>query len=135
MARHSSPRSRRPALLRAGLTAAAVAAALGAGDAAHAAPAAPAAPAPTAGLDALGEGQGEALTGLVTNSVTGVGQLKSLQINPLAKTGVDPLDNSVAPQVADFKPISTEMATGPLASGAALEDLPLAGPVSGMLPL
>ncbi len=132
MARHTAPQSRRLAL-RAGLTVAAVAAALGVSDAAHAAPAAP------VGLDALDAGQGAApvagLTGLVTNSVSGVGELKSLQLNPLAKTGVDPLDNGLSTQVADFKPVSTEAATGPLAAGAALEDLPLVGGVSQVLPL
>ncbi|MCP3818970.1 hypothetical protein NLX86_12855 [Streptomyces sp. A3M-1-3] len=130
MARHTAPapQSRRLAL-RAGLTVAAVAAALGAGEVAHAAPAAP------LGVDTLDGAQAQALTGVVTNSVTGVGQLKSLQLNPLAKTGVDPLDNAVAPQVADFKPVSTEMATGPLAAGAALKDLPVVGAASGMLPL
>ncbi|NUK07244.1 hypothetical protein HRW18_04285 [Streptomyces lunaelactis] len=124
MARHTAPQSRRPALLRAGLTVAAVAAALGAGEAAaHAVPTAPVGP------DALGAGTAQGLTGPVTNSVTGVGQLKSLQLNPLAKTGVDPLTNGVATQVADFKPVSTEAATGPLADGAALEDLPVVGGV------
>ncbi|MFI1398533.1 hypothetical protein [Streptomyces sp. NPDC020681] len=130
MARHTAPQSRRPALLRAGLTVAAVAAALGAGEAtAQAAPAAPPAP---VGLDTLGA---TGLTGAVTNSVAGVGQLKSLQLNPLAKTGVDPLDNAVGAQVADFQPLSTGAATGPLAAGAALEDLPVVGGVAGVLPI
>ncbi|WP_405998950.1 hypothetical protein [Streptomyces sp. NBC_00829] len=134
MARHTAPQSRRLALLRAGVTVAAVAAAFGAGEAA--AQAAPAAP---VGLDTLGgaqgQGAGPALIGAVTKSVTGVGQLKSLQLNPLAKTGVDPLANGVGTQVADFKPVSTEAATGPLAAGAALKDLPVVGAVSGMLPI
>ncbi|MER7661393.1 hypothetical protein [Streptomyces sp. NPDC096193] len=136
MARHTAPQSRRLAL-RAGLTVAAVAAALGTSDAAHAAPAAP------VGLDALGAalpagqdaGPATGLTGVVTNSVTGLTQLRSLQLNPLANTGVDPLANGVATQVADFKPLSTTAATGPLASGAALEDLPVVGGVVGALPL
>ncbi|WP_327680994.1 hypothetical protein [Streptomyces sp. NBC_00467] len=136
MARHTAPQSRRLAL-GAGLTVAAVAAALGASGAAHAAPAAP------VGLDALGAalpagqdaGPAAGLTGVVTNSVTGITQLRSLQLNPLANTGVDPLTNGVATQVADFKPLSTTAATGPLASGAALEDLPVVDGVVGALPL
>ncbi|MEV6650505.1 hypothetical protein [Streptomyces sp. NPDC051219] len=129
MARHTAPKSRRLVLLRAGLTVAAAAAALGTSGAAHAAPAAP------VGQDLLDDGRGHALTGVVAKSVAGVGELKSLQLNPLANTGVDPLANGVGTQVADFKPVSTEAATGPLAAGASLEDLPVAGPVSGALPL
>ncbi|MGW0555197.1 hypothetical protein ACWDZ6_13465 [Streptomyces sp. NPDC002926] len=129
MARHTAPKSRRLALLRAGMTVAAVAAVLGAGDAAHAAPVAP------VGLGTLDQGQGQVLTGAVANSVSGAGQVKSLQLNPLAKTGVDPLDNGVGTQVADFKPVSTEAATGPLADGAALKDLPVAGGAAGSLPV
>lgn len=130
MARHTALKNQRRALLRAGLTVAAVAAALGAGEAAHAAPM------DAVGLDTLGEGQGQAtgLTGVVTNTVTGVGELKRLQLNPLAKTGVDPLANGVATQVADFQPLSTEAATGPLAAGAALKDLPVVGGASQLLP-
>ncbi|TQK52272.1 hypothetical protein FBY35_2703 [Streptomyces sp. SLBN-118] len=129
MARHTAPQSRRLTLLRAGLTVAAVAAALGAGEAAaHAAPTAP------AGLDVLDAGQTQGLTGAVTNSVAGAGQLKRLPLDPLAKTGVDPLDNGVATQVADFKPVGTTTATGHVTRGQAIEDLPVVGGASGLLP-
>ncbi|MFF3453151.1 hypothetical protein ACFYXH_02255 [Streptomyces sp. NPDC002730] len=128
MARHTAPQSRRIALLRAGMTVAAVAAVLGAGGAAQAAPMAP------AGHDTVDKGQGRSLAGMVTNSVTGVGQVKSLQLNPLAKTGVNPLDNNVSTQVADFNPVATEAVTGPLANGAALKDLPVAKRATGALP-
>ncbi|WP_405806530.1 hypothetical protein OG729_15150 [Streptomyces sp. NBC_00210] len=128
MARHKAPQPPRLALLRAGLTVATVAAALGAGGAAHAAPAS----APV-GLDTL-EGQAQRATGVVTNSLAGAGQLKNLQLNPLANTGVDPLDNSVGTQVADFKPVSTEAVTGPLAAGAAAKDLPVVGGATRLLP-
>nr|WP_206323447.1 hypothetical protein [Streptomyces sp. HNM0574] len=68
-------------------------------------------------------------------SVSGaLGPVKDLQLNPLAKTGVDPLDNALATQVADFKPISTAAVTGPLAEGASLDELPLVGPVTDALP-
>ncbi|MEU0372760.1 hypothetical protein ABZ070_21330, partial [Streptomyces sp. NPDC006283] len=90
--------------------------------AAHAAPAGPAAGLPVG-----------AVTGLVGNSVNGVGELKSLQLDPLANTGVDPLDNAVGTQVADFKPVSTALATDHITKGQALEDLPVAGPVAGTL--
>ncbi|MGY1437990.1 hypothetical protein [Streptomyces reniochalinae] len=59
--------------------------------------------------------------------------VNDLQINPLANTGTDPLDNSVGTQVADFKPVSTAAVTGPLARGASLGELPLVGPVTSTL--
>ncbi|MEU0086448.1 hypothetical protein [Streptomyces sp. NPDC006274] len=126
MARHAASRNQRRALLRAGLTVMAAGAALGAGGAAaHAAPA--------AGADAVAGGPLGAATGLLTNSVSGVSELKSLQLHPLANTGVDPLDNAVGTQVADFKPVSTAFATDNITKGQALEDLPVAGPVAGGL--
>ncbi|WP_190121567.1 hypothetical protein [Streptomyces inusitatus] len=133
MARHAAHQPRRTAL-RAGLTLAAMAAALGAGGAAHAAE-----PPPLGGgLDAVGtalNGPGGGALTAVTNSVSGVGHLTSLQLNPLANTGVDPLANAVGTQVADFKPISTELVTGPLSQGGAIKDLPLVGPLVQQLPL
>ncbi|MGW7286054.1 hypothetical protein ACWGH4_11240 [Streptomyces sp. NPDC054847] len=116
MARHAASRNKRRAVLRAGLTVAAAGAALGAGTAAASA----AVPVETA-------------TGLVTNSVSGVGELKSLQLHPLANTGVDPLDNAIGTQVADFKPVSTAVATDNITRGQAIEDLPVAGPVAASL--
>ncbi|MER6994444.1 hypothetical protein [Streptomyces sp. NPDC000410] len=135
MPRHSAPKSARPTLLRAGLTVAAAAAAIGTGGAAHAAP---------GGVDVVSQDaqatgqtpvQARGVTGVVTNSVNGVGEVKRLQLNPLAKTGVDPLDNHVGTQVADFKSVGTQDATGPLSAGAALQDLPLAGPATRALPM
>lgn len=133
MARHAAPHPRRIAL-GAGLTVAAAAAALGAGGTAHAAPSLPAAP---VGLDtveaALAPSTG--VTGALTNSVSGIAYLKHLQLNPLAKTGVDPLANGVGTQIADFKPIGTDLVTGPLSDGGSLNDLPLVGKVVDALPL
>lgn len=60
--------------------------------------------------------------------------VKELQLNPLARTGVDPLDNTLGTQVADFRPVSTEALTGPLAEGGSLDDLPLVGAVADALP-
>ncbi|MFE0427564.1 hypothetical protein [Streptomyces sp. NPDC058953] len=117
----------------AGLTVAAVAAALGTGTAAQATPTT----LPVDG-EALGSaltGPGAGLTGALTNSVTGLAYLKEHQLNPLAQTGVDPLANGVGTQIADFKPIGTDLLTGPLSDGAALQDLPLVGNLVKALPL
>ncbi len=64
----------------------------------------------------------------------GVAPVKDLQLNPFAKTAVDPLNNAVGTQVADFKPMSTRAVTGDLSQGASLEELPLAGTVTQLLP-
>ncbi|MER5688913.1 hypothetical protein [Streptomyces sp. NPDC002205] len=131
MARHALSRSRRRALLRAGLTVTAVGAALGAGGAAAQAAPLPVAPASGAdsSLGAVGEAAGGA-TGALGHAVSPVTQL---QLDPLARTGVDPLANGVGTQVADFKPLSTGVATDPLTSGGALKDLPVLGQVTGLL--
>ncbi|WP_137993739.1 hypothetical protein [Streptomyces vilmorinianum] len=129
MARHAQSRtSRRSALLKAGLTAtAAGAAVLGAG--AAAAQAAPA-PAPLP-LGTLAGSDAVAALGATGHAV---GPLTSLQLDPLANTGVDPLDNGLGTQVADFKPVGTNLVTDHVTKGGALDDLPLVGEVTGMLP-
>ncbi|WP_405795368.1 hypothetical protein [Streptomyces sp. NBC_01506] len=137
MARHSAPTARRRALVRAGLTFTAAGAVIGLGGAA--AQAAPAAPVPASGPDsALAESSAaaaEGLTGALGHSLAGgVGPVKNLQLNPLAKTGVDPLDNAVGTQVADFKPLSTAVVTESITEGGGLKDLPLVGPATGLLP-
>ncbi|MFD4144001.1 MULTISPECIES: hypothetical protein [unclassified Streptomyces] len=138
MARHAASKNKRRALLRTGLTVAAAGAALGAGSAAaQAAPALPVAlPAGPVGADSVAAaGRTEALTGPVTNSVSGIGQLKHLQLDPLANTGVDPLNNAVGTQVADFKPVSSAMVTDHVTKGQAIADLPVVGPlVGGLMP-
>lgn len=63
-----------------------------------------------------------------------LGALSHLQVNPLAKTGVDPLDNSAGTQVADFQPVSTALATGPLSRGDSLSELPVVGTAARALP-
>ncbi|MER7932703.1 MULTISPECIES: hypothetical protein [unclassified Streptomyces] len=75
---------------------------------------------PTTGLQALG-----AALPYVTGSVTG------LKPNPLAGTGVDPLDNGVGTQVADFQPVSSKMLTGPVAQASSVGSLPLLGQALG----
>lgn len=139
MARHalSAPsRIRHGILLRAGLTVTAVGAALGAGGAA--AQAAPMPTAPATGADstlgAVTGTAGPALTGALGYSLAGgIAPVTDLQLDPLAGTGVDPLDNAVGTQVADFKPLTTAVVTDPLTSGGAISDLPVAGQVTGLI--
>jgi len=54
----------------------------------------------------------QAITGTVGHATGPVARLKP---NPLAGTGVDPLDNGVRRQLADFKPLTSQALTGPLA--------------------
>ncbi|MFJ5640304.1 hypothetical protein [Streptomyces sp. NPDC093223] len=75
---------------------------------------------PTTALQALG-----AALPYVTGAVTG------LKPNPLAGTGVDPLDNGVGTQVADFQPVSSKMLTGPVAQASSVGSLPLLGQALG----
>jgi hypothetical protein len=63
-------------------------------------------------------------------AVAPVGNLKP---NPLAGTGVDPLDNGVGTQVADFKPVTSKQVTGPVAQADDVDALPVAGPVISSL--
>ncbi|MEE1741864.1 hypothetical protein [Streptomyces sp. BE147] len=131
--------ARRPArrvLLRAGLTITALGAALGGG--AAAAQAAPSHTAPASEADstigALTDAAGPALTGALGYSLAGaLMPVTDMQLDPLAGTGVDPLDNAVGTQIADFQPVTTAVLTDPLTSGGALNDLPLVGQVTGLV--
>ncbi|AZM55105.1 hypothetical protein DMA15_23130 [Streptomyces sp. WAC 01529] len=127
MTGHAAPRSPRPgsrALLRAGLVLTAAGAALGAGSASAAAVATP-----------LGDVDGAAAVSALTAAAhSALAPAKNLQLDPLANTSVDPLNNALGTQVADFKPVTTAVATGPLARGGSLDDLPLVGPVTKLLP-
>lgn len=71
-----------------------------------------------------------ALTGTV-GYVTG--PVQSLKPNPLAGTGVDPLDNGVGTQLADFKPFSSQALTRPVAQAPSVGSMPLLGPTTGLL--
>ncbi|MDJ0370125.1 hypothetical protein QMK19_10695 [Streptomyces sp. H10-C2] len=116
-------RQKRNSLLRAAATVTVAAAALAATGSASA-NAAPTGIDSTRGSEAdLGAALGPALS-----------PVKNLRLNPLAKTGVDPLDNAVAPQVADFKPVSTAAVTGPLTRGDSVSQLPLVGEATRLLP-
>ena len=65
-----------------------------------------------------------ALTGSVGH-VTG--PVAGLRPNPLAGTGVDPLDNGVGTQVADFRPVSSTALTRPVAQAKSLGAVPVVG--------
>ncbi|MFF4174021.1 hypothetical protein [Streptomyces sp. NPDC001744] len=132
MARHAAPRtSRRSALLKAGLTVTAAGAALaGAGAGAQAA-----APLPLPVDSLTRTDAGAAGAGALSGVGHGVGPLTRLQLDPLANTGVDPLDNGVGTQVADFKPVGTNLVTDHLTRGGAVADLPVVGSLTrGLLP-
>ncbi|MEV7285216.1 hypothetical protein AB0O01_11745 [Streptomyces sp. NPDC093252] len=70
----------------------------------------------------------------VTGSVQYVtGPVAGLKPNPLAGTGVDPLDNGVGTQLADFQPVTSKMLTGPIAQAPSVGSLPVVGQVAGLL--
>jgi hypothetical protein len=73
---------------------------------------------PEAGLQSL-----TGTVGYVTGPVAG------LKPNPLAGTGVDPLDNGVGTQIADFRPVTSNMLTRPVAEAPSLGAVPVAGQV------
>ncbi|MEU9354410.1 hypothetical protein AB0D65_26390 [Streptomyces griseoloalbus] len=50
-----------------------------------------------------------------------------LRPNPLAGTGVDPLDNGVGTQVADFRPVDSRAVTGPVAQAPSVGSVPVVG--------
>ncbi|KUJ66900.1 hypothetical protein ACZ90_31125 [Streptomyces albus subsp. albus] len=63
-----------------------------------------------------------------------VAPVKALRSNPMAKTPVNPLSNTVGTQVADFKPVSSGAVTGPLAQGEPVGRLPVVGEATQVLP-
>ncbi|GHF87843.1 hypothetical protein ACFFSH_09755 [Streptomyces filamentosus] len=132
MARHAEPKApRRGLLLKAGLgLTAAGAAVLGAGAAAQAAPGA-AVPLPVDSLTRTDAGAAGA--GALSGVTHGVGPLTRLQLDPLANTGVDPLANGIGTQIADFKPVGTNLLTDHVTKGGAVADLPVAGPLTQKL--
>ncbi|MCZ7416948.1 hypothetical protein [Streptomyces sp. WMMC897] len=115
MPAHARPRTRHG--LRAALTVtAAAAAALGAASG-------------SAQADVIGEdpvGTAADTAGHVLEPVT------ALRPYALAGTGVDPLDNAVGAQIADFKPVSTAPVAAPVTQGGASLDS-LTAPVTNAL--
>ncbi|MEU1848109.1 hypothetical protein ABZ499_02185 [Streptomyces sp. NPDC019990] len=85
---------------------------------------------------ALGAGTGTAAaiadtrSGLQTATDTAghvTGPVADLKPNPLAGTGVDPLDNGVGTRVADFRPVETRAVTGPVAQAPSIGRVPVVG--------
>ncbi|ARP71971.1 hypothetical protein LK07_21870 [Streptomyces pluripotens] len=132
MARHTS--SQHPTAQRALIAVATAGAALAAGAAtAHAEPAVPVVDVPWRPTS-LGKVDPQAGLAVLTGTVGYVtGPVAGLKPNPLAGTGVDPLDNGVGTQLADFKPIATQALTGPVAEAQSLGAVPVVGQVAGVL--
>ncbi|MCP3766668.1 MULTISPECIES: hypothetical protein [unclassified Streptomyces] len=132
MARHAVPGKRAVRRALAALATAGVA--LGAGATAAAADSEASRDAHTTAPASLGAVDPQAgvqpLTGAVGHAAGPVADLKP---NPLAGTGVDPLDNGVGTQVADFRPVDSREVTGPVAQAESVDGLPVAGRATGML--
>ncbi|MEU6145541.1 hypothetical protein ABZ848_34985 [Streptomyces sp. NPDC047081] len=132
MARHSSPST--PTAQRALVALATAGVALGAGAATASADTEPVVDVlrtrptslgkidPQSGLQAL-----TGTVGYVTGPVAG------LKPNPLAGTGVDPLDNGVATQLADFQPLASQALTGPVAQAQSIGAIPVLGQAATLL--
>jgi hypothetical protein len=128
MARHASPRT--PAAQRALVLLATAGVALGAGAGTAAAdggrsiarPASLGDTDPQAGLRTVGGTVGHA-----------TGPVAGLKPNPLAGTGVDPLDNGVGTKVADFPPLTSTALTGPVAQAQSLGSAPVLGRTTELL--
>ncbi|WP_030345763.1 hypothetical protein [Streptomyces sp. NRRL S-1022] len=130
MARHTSPEH--PAAQRALITLVAAGAVLGAG----------AATASADSIPALGVGYRPTDIGHVDpqsglRATTGMvqyvtGPVAGLKPNPLAGTGVDPLDNGVGTQLADFKPVGSQSLTRPLAQAPSFGSVPVLGQALGV---
>lgn len=133
MARHAS--SPHPTAQRALIALATAGAALGAGAAtASAADSAPVVDVMRTRPTSLGKIDPQSGLQALTGSVGYVtGPLAGLKPNPLAGTGVDPLDNGVGTQLADFKALNTQMLTGPVAQASSIGSLPVVGQATGLL--
>ncbi|MEU7131996.1 hypothetical protein [Streptomyces sp. NPDC046261] len=59
--------------------------------------------------------------------------VQTFKYHPLAATPVDPLNNGARAQVADFKPVGTQMVTSPVTTRGQVGDLPLVGQALGAL--
>ncbi|MER6632299.1 hypothetical protein ABT301_29465 [Streptomyces sp. NPDC000987] len=132
MARHASPS--RPAVRRALLALATTGVALGAGAATASADASPVVDVPHTLPAALGETDPQAGTQALTGTVGHVtGPVAGLKPNPLAGTGVDPLDNGVATQLDDFRPLSSQALTRPVAEAESIGAIPVLGQATTLL--
>ncbi|MER7055003.1 MULTISPECIES: hypothetical protein [unclassified Streptomyces] len=138
MARHASPSRafRTPAVQRALAVLATAGAALGAGAVtASAAEGGETVAGPAQARPALlGDMDPQAGLRAVTGTVGHVtGPVADLKPNPLAGTGVDPLDNGVGTKVADFQPLTSTALTGPVAQAQSLGSVPVVGQATELL--
>lgn len=132
MARHTS--SPNPTAQRALVALATAGVALGAGAATASAATEPVVDVMRTRPTTLGNIDPQAGLQAVTGSVGYVtGPVSGLKPNPLAGTGVDPLDNGVGTQLADFQPLTSQALTGPVAQAQSIGSLPVVGQVAGLL--
>jgi hypothetical protein len=132
MARHTSPQH--PTAQRALVALATAGVALGAGAATASADTAPVVDVMRTRPTTLGKMDPAAGLQAVTGTVGYVtGPVAGLKPNPLAGTGVDPLDNGVATQLADFQPVASQMLTGPVAQAESISRIPVVGQALGVL--
>ncbi|WP_405627717.1 hypothetical protein OG933_17235 [Streptomyces sp. NBC_00016] len=133
MARHVSPQTSTGRRALAALATAGVALGAGAGTAA-AATGEPVAEVVRTRPTSAGQLDPQAGVQGVLGSLTYVtGAVTGLKPNPLAGTGVDPLDNGVGTQLADFKPLTSQMLTGPVAQAQSIGSVPVLGDVTKAL--
>ncbi|MFF3989826.1 hypothetical protein [Streptomyces sp. NPDC001601] len=128
MARHASPPT--PTARRALTALATAGVALGAGAATAAADTRPAVDVVHTRPTSLGHIDPQAGVRVLTAMLPYVtGPVAGLKPNPLAGTGVDPLDNGLGTQLADFKPLTSKMVTGPVAQAPSVGALPVVGQI------
>jgi hypothetical protein len=92
---------------------------------------APSSPSPSADGDGAGAVAGLAATAGTVGHVAG--PVAGLKPNPLAGTGVDPLDNGVGTKVADLPPLTSTALTAPVAQAESVGTLPVAGRAARLL--
>ncbi|MEU3946200.1 hypothetical protein [Streptomyces sp. NPDC029526] len=132
MARHVSPK--KPTVRRALAVLSVAGAALGAGAGAAAADTEPLLGVAESRPTSLGEIDPQAGLQALTGTVGYVtGPVAGLKPNPLAGTGVDPLDNGVGTQLADFQPLTSQALTGPVAQAPSVDSIPVVGQLTGLL--
>jgi hypothetical protein len=127
MARHDSPRTSTGRRALAALATAGVALGAGAGTAA-AATGDPAGEVTRTRPTSVGNIDTQAgLQGAFGSLPYATGTVSGLKPNPLAGTGADPLDNGVGTQLADFKPLTSQMLTRPVAQAQSIGSIPVLG--------
>ncbi|MFF2998425.1 hypothetical protein ACFVTC_28310 [Streptomyces sp. NPDC057950] len=132
MARHASGKN--PTARRALVALATAGAALGAGAATAAADTAPAVDAMRSRSASAGNLDAQAGAQALSGTLGYItGPLADLKPNPLAGTGVDPLDNGIGAQLADFKPLTSQALTRPLAQAPSLGSVPVVGQALGVV--